>query len=450
MSAAAPSVVVVGGGLAGLAAAWRLARAGCDVSVVERERQAGGRFAGERVEGFSVDRALPVLSHADRRLLGWSEELSLSGQLFPLRLVQVAQVHRGVVHAIDPGSLRGVARIPGLGWRDAARLLRLPRLARRYRPRLDPERPEGAARWDDRSLADFARLYFGRSALERWIGPETEAQHGGREEDTSRVAFLLQWTAGAAGRARPGVPRAPLFEMPRRAAELLGADLGWEAHVVEPRPGGGFAVAIGAPGRAGTRLEADAVVVALPPHDAVRVAAPVLEPAERDVLAGVEAGPSFTLSAALESPLSGVAQHVRVPHAEDLPVETWLAEPGLPGGRAPEACGLVTAVATRSFAERHRDAPHDTVVKELLDGLERCLPRVSGRVRFVRLHRGERDTPLFPVGHYRRLERFRRVQADRRAAGRRLAWAGGWLVGPRAEAAVASGVRAAEELVGAL
>ena len=42
------SIVVVGGGAAGLVCGWRLQRAGHDVEVLERESDVGGRLGGER------------------------------------------------------------------------------------------------------------------------------------------------------------------------------------------------------------------------------------------------------------------------------------------------------------------------------------------------------------------------------------------------------------------
>ncbi|HLZ46753.1 MAG TPA: FAD-dependent oxidoreductase [Gemmatimonadales bacterium] len=49
-------VVVVGAGIAGLAAAWELVQAGgCDVTVLESERRAGGVIVSERVDGFVVE-----------------------------------------------------------------------------------------------------------------------------------------------------------------------------------------------------------------------------------------------------------------------------------------------------------------------------------------------------------------------------------------------------------
>jgi hypothetical protein len=54
-------VVVVGAGLAGLAAARELVAAGCTVTVVEKSRGLGGRMAARRIEGTVVDHGLPVL-----------------------------------------------------------------------------------------------------------------------------------------------------------------------------------------------------------------------------------------------------------------------------------------------------------------------------------------------------------------------------------------------------
>lgn len=51
----APTVAVVGAGLAGLAAACRLARAGCDVTVFEQQPFTGGKAASESFDGFRFD-----------------------------------------------------------------------------------------------------------------------------------------------------------------------------------------------------------------------------------------------------------------------------------------------------------------------------------------------------------------------------------------------------------
>ncbi|MGW0122498.1 FAD-dependent oxidoreductase [Streptomyces sp. NPDC003327] len=55
-------VVVVGAGVAGLAAAHRLIGAGLTVAVLEAEPRIGGRYATDTVDGFRLDRVGPLLT----------------------------------------------------------------------------------------------------------------------------------------------------------------------------------------------------------------------------------------------------------------------------------------------------------------------------------------------------------------------------------------------------
>ena len=69
------------------------------------------------------------------------------------------------------------------------------------------------------------------------------------------------------------------------------------------------------------------------------------------------------------------------------------------------------------------------------------------RQHFVHVGRHPEAMPRFVPGHLRGLAHLRRVQTDRRAAGRRLYLAGGYLAGPWLDAALGSGRRAANELL---
>jgi oxygen-dependent protoporphyrinogen oxidase len=448
-------VVVVGAGLAGLGAAWRLAREGCDVVLLERETRVGGRTLGTSAAGFALDHRVALLSSADRNLLGWIGELGLGDELLPLRTVELGQLQRGRVHAIDPRGLAGIARLPGVGLRDWARLPRLPRLMNRYRPLLHPEAPERAASLDFRSAADFGDLYFGKSLFERWIAPTLTSSYLSDERELSRVAFLLEWIGGREGAAIPGIAHAGLHAVAEAAAAELTVRHGCEVKRVEARGSGGFQVHWRAGSDVSTvdhietdqSLEADAVVVATAAPTAGRIVASLSSPAERDFLEAVRYSPSLTLGVALDRPLTAVPQHVRIAHADGWPIEHYLLEPGTGDRRAPAGCGLVTLAATERFTLAHSNVADDVVEKALLAALERIYPRLRAVLRFTQLARCASSVPLFHVGAYRALERFQRVQVDRRSLGRRLYFAGDHLCGPRPESTLASGFRAARALL---
>lgn len=441
-------VAVVGAGLAGMRAASALQEAGARVVVVEAREQVGGKTAPEVRDGFSIDRSLQAVSFEDRQLLDWGSELDVEGSLLPLRPVHTAQLHAGEVVATGARSLREIARTPGVSLRDRARLLRLPRLMRRYGPLLDPARPERSADLDYRSVADFARLYFGRSVFERFVAPRITADTLGDENEISRAAFLLHWQQSRRGGASLGLAAAGLGVLAEAAAGRVEVRLGLRAQQVKEGASDRLALECSSSGdRTDEAFELDALVLSTPAVVSAGIAASMLTPAERDFLGGVRFGPLITLSVASDRPLTGMPQLVRVPHVEGNAIEVMLVEPGLPEGRAPEGSGLVTLCATQQFAEDYAHAEDEQVERALLLALQRIHPGLARSLRFAKLHRDREGMPRFEVGAYRELARFQAVQSDRRSLGRRLYFAGDYLAGPRLEDAVASGKRAADAVI---
>lgn len=444
---ATPRVIVVGAGAAGLAAAWRLATAGADVTVLERGARAGGRLAGEVRDGFTSEPGAQVLSSSDRSLCRLLEGAGLEDELLVLRSGGVGLVEAGFVHELHGSSPGELLRRPGVGLRAALRSMRLGRLVRRFGANLDPAYPERAAPHDDRSLADFARLYFGAGALQGWIGPETTGDCLGDEEETSRVLFLLRFVARRG--ARPALFRSGAGGFVAKLAGLLDVRTGTEVVQVDADTPGGALVHFREDEVEGT-AGADAVVVATPAPVAAELARDVLTPAERDFHAGVTYEPAITLEVTLSDPVSSRPLRVRVPHSEGWPIASLALEPGRQGGRVPDGCAVARLVARSDWSRAHLDAPDDAIAKELCRPLQRLFPVTTERTRDVRVARWPLALPRFEVGRYRALARLRRVEADRAAAGRRVWFAGDHLVAPSVEGAVTSGLRAADAAISRL
>ncbi|MEM7413266.1 MAG: FAD-dependent oxidoreductase [Myxococcota bacterium] len=434
-------VLIVGAGLAGLSCASRLARAGCRVTVIDGAERLGGRHAGGRVDGYDLEPSPFLVTAGQQRLLAWIDALGLRDELLPVKPVATAFCDEGGAREIALRSWRDVAKIPGVQRWHALRLIRLPRLLSRYGAALDLGAAEAAEQYDDRSLADFARLYFGSSVLERWMGPVGCGTTLGDPHEVSRLQFLQQLACD--GFAMPGRLRGPLSDLFERAAEDLEVVLGCPVRSIEPGQDGGFR-AVTVEGRS---LVGDALVLATPAPLAARLSAPVLTTPELRYLRGVRYAPALTVSAALVRPLVNRTRHLWVSTESGSPLGAVLVEPGERGGRAPSDGGVATLVASGRFAANHLETPDETLEKELLVEVERLWPGLARSVEFTRVFRYRFGAPRFDVGAYRELARFRRVQRDRRATGRRLAFAGDYSVAPTPEGAVRSGEQAADSLL---
>jgi len=439
---AAGRVAVVGAGIAGLGAARGLARRGFQVSLFERERQVGGRARPVMRENFAIERPASMLSAADRALLSWIGELELP-ELLPPRPVVRALVHRDRIRVVDSRDLTGISRIPGIRPREALRLLRLPRLVARYGSWIDPNRPELAARIDDRSLADFARLYFGARVLDHWMEPLVMSGSLADAREVSRALFLHRYREAAS--ARLGLLRGPSHEFLDRAARSLSSSFGALATGVECLGDGGVRLDY-LEDRQARSADVDAVVLAVPAPVAAELAGANLSFAERAALGRIRYAPELAVAVALRRPFYSHPRQIHFPRRAGWPLESVLLEPGVEGGRVPQGRGLALLRATGEWSAAYFAAPDEAVSKELIDALGAAFPRIHGAALFVEVLREERAAPRFDVGTYRTIAALARIQADCRGRGRRIYFAGDYRMGLGWDAALRSGQRAAAEV----
>jgi protoporphyrinogen/coproporphyrinogen III oxidase len=98
LAPAGKRVAVVGAGIAGLTAAFRLQQAGADVLVLEREARVGGRMSTIDIDGFVVDIGASILSYAYREMLELIDDAGLTGAIEPsggpVGIVRDGRVHR--------------------------------------------------------------------------------------------------------------------------------------------------------------------------------------------------------------------------------------------------------------------------------------------------------------------------------------------------------------------
>ena len=185
------SIVVVGGGVAGLACAWKLRRAGHDVEVLEGAAEPGGRMRTEACGEFRLERGAQLLGGGHRSLHAVAGTLGLGPRLRPVAGAAQAVLRDGRLHRLDAGAPWQLLASGLLSGPARRRLLRLPLALWRHRRRLDPSRPEMALALDGEDLATALRRTVGDEAFERLLGPLFSSSFDCEPEELSHAAGLL-------------------------------------------------------------------------------------------------------------------------------------------------------------------------------------------------------------------------------------------------------------------
>jgi phytoene dehydrogenase-like protein len=277
-----PDVLVVGGGLAGLACARDLVDVGLDVKVLEASDEVGGRMRSDRHEGFVVDRGFQVfntaypqvrrrLSLRELRLRPFTPGVLVHSEDGPLRF---SDPTRGARTSHMPGRARGLRDLrPGrlAGPRDLVALGALS-----ARDMLGPVRLLKRGRGDDRTTRTaLAAAGFSEEFVERFFRPFLSGVFLEDELETSARVFHLVWRSMLRGTlCLPGegigaVPRALAAALPRATVRLDAPVAGLTDDGVELATG--------------TELAARAVVVATGPGPAARLLPDLDVPAYRVV-----------------------------------------------------------------------------------------------------------------------------------------------------------------------
>jgi phytoene dehydrogenase-like protein len=208
-------VVIVGGGLAGLAAARRLDRAGVDWLLVEAADRLGGRVATDLIDGWRLDRGFQVLNTAYPRVPALVDVEALDMRYFTSGVL----VRRGgALHRLE-NPLRDPRAAPqtlGSGVGSLSDRLKLAALATRCAtsaPARLLDAPETTAQ------EMLRRAGLSHRIIEEVLRPFLSGVFGDRSLDTS--SHVLAMILRSFARGKIGVPAAGMAALPAAVAGPL-------------------------------------------------------------------------------------------------------------------------------------------------------------------------------------------------------------------------------------
>lgn len=196
----APSVVVIGGGIAGLAAAHRLLARGARVTLLEAGTRLGGKLHAGEVAGVPADLGAEALLARRPEAVGLARAVGLGASLQPAAAAGAALWTRGRLRPLPGGHVMGV---PGdLDRLAAAEVLSPAGLARAGREAELPPAEPG----EDVAIGAYVAERLGAEVTDRLVEPLLGGVYAG---DAYRLSM------------RSAVPQ--LFAALREEGTLLGA-----------------------------------------------------------------------------------------------------------------------------------------------------------------------------------------------------------------------------------
>jgi oxygen-dependent protoporphyrinogen oxidase len=433
-------VLVVGGGPAGLAAAYRLRQAGAEVRVLEASEQLGGKMRSAERDGFLVDQGAFFLPTTHRALLGLATELGMAEDIVPGGFV-LGVVRDGVIHTIDGNHpVRDLLRTRLVSNSSKLALVRLlPELIRARRATY--QRMPECGRYDTGTLLEWSRTHLNEELREFVADAVMRGIFATTAETSPRVDFLaiLALLRGA----RLVAFRGGMGSYARRLARDLKSEVRAEVIEVEER-----ADSVRVTWRDGGGVphsqQVDGCVVATPAQVTRRLVSK-LDPWRAEFLRRVRHGTLLVLNLGLSRSPDGVtATYLLVPHSAHPFITGVMLDHHKAPGRAPEGKALLSVAVLDSWSEHHRDEDDETLIRTVLAGLETLLPGVGATVEFAELQRWYQE--FNRVGFYRDLGRFRQLcQRDHR-----VHLAGDLRSMSNLDAATRSGEQAARALIAAI
>jgi oxygen-dependent protoporphyrinogen oxidase len=412
-------ILVVGGGIAGLTAAYDLGRRGADVLLLEENERLGGLISTVAREGFLMDGGPDAFLRTKPHARALCEELGLGSELIPTNpdRRRVYVLHRGRLEALPEGFRLTVPTrlLPFLGTRLFSFGGKLRVLSERWIPPRHTEAEE--------SVASFVSRRFGEQALERVGEPLLAGIHCG---DASRLSMNLLFpnlvalerkhgslTRGMAAEGIKGEETVFLSlaggmgRLVERLAQQTRGDIRLGQRVLEiRRRGGGFESTLAS----GENVDSSAVVLALPIRVSEMLLKP-LAPGAASELSRIETVSTAVVFHAfrrenLRHPLDGYGFVVPESEPNRLLAATFVSTK-FPG-RAPDSHVLL-----RTFLGGRRDRgildSSDADLEALsLRELERALGPL-GAPAFSRVVRWADRTPQIELGHASRIAAFERA-----------------------------------------
>lgn len=367
------SALVIGAGLAGLSAGYRLRQAGFDVKVLEKLQRVGGRVHTVRAGPYVIDSGPDAMTDGYATYKQLATDVGLGDQLVMSSPV-VGLVRQGKVLDIDTSRIVSSLLTKGLSLKGKAQFAAGLWRIRKMFAGIDSSRLTDCAALDDEheNAEVFARRNFGREASDYIIDPLMRLVTGSGAAQASRLSIL----GGLVNWLVPLINiKGGLDSLPLTLAKSLDVSLGSEVEHVEEK-GQRVEVAYRAEGRS-QQVTSDVCVVAST-FDVVERIYPSMAAHSSAFMRQLRMIKLMSISCAYSAPTRSKAYAIMMPTCESPDTLLLFLQHNKAPDRAPEGHSIVT-IYTDTLATPHFLGQTDAAVTQWARSqVESLFPELAG------------------------------------------------------------------------
>ncbi|WP_067671501.1 protoporphyrinogen/coproporphyrinogen oxidase [Nocardia miyunensis] len=398
------TAAVIGGGIAGMAAAYELRKAGFTVTVFESRDRVGGRIWTIRKGDFLMDLGTAVYLGTYRDAIAMIHEVGLTHEFVETAAV-MGLPRDGVMHHLDLTKLvRAGLTTRAISPMGKLKATRLVADVVRNRKGLGYDTYDELAKIDTETVTEYGRRALNAELLEYLAQPLVSGTWVADANETS--VALLHWTVRNMLVSHVYNLTSGVAGLPEHVSTLVDTRL--EHRVVNvTNDNTSVSVTYESPG-AGQHTETfDACVIAT-------TAEPALEmyPQMDDNHRGLYETNRYRR---LGSIVIGFSERPRdsatfclIPGKDDPDTISIVADHNKAPGRAPEGKGLITVLLAHEYLDRTDHLPDADILDRAVESVKRYYGGLPGEVEEHAVVRWAESVPAIGKGRFRRIADFRR------------------------------------------
>jgi oxygen-dependent protoporphyrinogen oxidase len=432
------TAIVVGAGVGGLTAAYRLQQAGYQVTVFEKMPYPAGRARTVKVGEYIIDAGATVILSAYDQTLALINELGIGNELETVG-GNFAVPRDGKMHLVSlDHPVAGLLKTPLLGFGSKLSLVKLLPKLLSFRKHFNFYNLGVAAGTDDETLEQFCRRSFPSEVYEYFLNPMIKFLyiHSGNK---GSLVELLWWMSATGSGATRSFKRGT-----NTLTDKLGAllDVRCNSDVLEVTRNGNSATVVVENGGVKQTVTADYCLITTPAPVTAKIYRQGVSAAAQDFMASREYEKVIVVCFCTKKRPVLDALMIEVPDSCSTDLATIVFQHKVASTRAPAGKGIVNAYFTHNWSDKYFTASDEEILKAAQAVVKPLVAEVD-EIDGFHIQRWDYNAALSEVGACAKIKQF----VDSNDVDNPIQVIGDYLAEASINVAVTTANRAVERLV---